>query len=43
MMIDRLLDGKERVSDCWHSIAELAPHKEGVVHYVAGEEPYRWA
>jgi len=41
-MNDPLLDGKERISDCWRSIAERTPHKEAVVHYVAGEEPYRW-
>jgi acyl-CoA synthetase (AMP-forming)/AMP-acid ligase II len=42
MVTDTFPDGKERVSDCWHSIAERAPHREAVVHYIAGEEPYRW-
>jgi acyl-CoA synthetase (AMP-forming)/AMP-acid ligase II len=42
-MFDAFLDGKEIISDCWRSIAERAPQKEAVVHYVAGEEPYRWA
>jgi len=42
MRIDTLLDGKITVSDCWRSFAEQEPHKEVVVHYVAGEEPYRW-
>ena len=41
-MIDTFLDGKETISDCWRSNAERAPHREAVVHYVAGEEPYRW-
>jgi fatty-acyl-CoA synthase len=42
MMIDSLLDGKETISGCWRSTAERAPNKEAIVHYVAGEEPYRW-
>jgi len=41
-VIDTLLDAKGTISDCWRSIAERAPDKEAVVHYVAGEEPCRW-
>jgi fatty-acyl-CoA synthase len=41
-MIDIFLNRKERISDCWRSNAEREPQRDAVVHFVAGEEPYRW-
>jgi acyl-CoA synthetase (AMP-forming)/AMP-acid ligase II len=43
MRIDTFLDGQKSISDGWRSVAEQAPHKEAVVHYVTAEEPYRWS
>ena len=43
MIIDEILNGRKCIYDCWSSIAERLPHREAVVHYVAGEEPYRWS
>jgi len=28
--------------DCWRGNANRTPEKDAVVHWVAGEEPYRW-
>ena len=42
MMDDMFLNGKGRISDCWRSIAERSPQKDAIVHYVAGEVPFRW-
>ena len=41
-MIDPLNNKNEIVWDRWCKNAERYPNKDAIIHWVAGEKPYRW-
>jgi acyl-CoA synthetase (AMP-forming)/AMP-acid ligase II len=41
-MIDQLITENKIVWNRWYRNAEKYPNKEAIIHFVAGEEPYRW-